>query len=150
MKCAQRSPAQRRRFLDQSRRIAQASEERVRARIPIRAPLSPEQARWYEGHILKELAGLLQEIRDQSDGFDKSALEMVFSAMLLKFSKQRGETSEELVSRRLRKGLVTEFFVRKCRNFRILYGQYTWQNLDNCDVNTEGVVEACKFNADGA
>jgi hypothetical protein len=37
----------------------------------------------------------------------------VFSSLLVKFSLQRGDTSEEPTVKRIRKGLVSEFFLRK-------------------------------------
>src|SRR5690606_4080170 len=40
-------------------------------------------------------------------------LTLVFSSLVVKFSRQRSDTSPELVARRLRKGLVSEFFERK-------------------------------------
>jgi hypothetical protein len=96
------------------REIAQRSEERVRARVAVRAPLSREEARFYEGHVLKELAGLREEILAMTDeGSARELMLMVFSSIVLKFSNQESETSEELAPRRIRKGLVTEFFERK-------------------------------------
>ena len=93
--------------------IGQASEQRVRERVHVRANLSASERQWYEPHVLKELAGLLEEIRNQSEGGQRQAFEMIFSAILLKFSKQKSDTVEEIQEKRIRKGLVTEFFVRK-------------------------------------
>jgi hypothetical protein len=94
--------------------IARRSEERVRARVAVRAPLSREEASFYEGHVLKELAGLREEIFACTDeGPVRELMLMVFSAIVLKFSRQESETREEVAPRRLRKGLVTEFFERK-------------------------------------
>lgn len=96
------------------REIARRSEERVRARVPVRAPLSREEARFYDGHVLKELAGLREEIDAcTEEGELRELMTMIFSAIVVKFSRQAAETSDELVPRRLRKGLVTEFFERK-------------------------------------
>lgn len=93
--------------------IAEASEARVRGRVDVRAKISPEARAWYDVHILKELAGLLEEIDATANDDDRRALRMVFSAMAVKFSQQRSDTQRERVQKRLRKGLVTEFFVRK-------------------------------------
>ena len=41
-------------------------------------------------------------------------------------------------------------FLHKCRNFCVLNGQDTPHNLCNCHVYTQGVVEACEFNANSA
>jgi len=101
------------RFRSALDKVAAASARRVRARVDVRAKLSAAERSWYEVHVLKELAGLLEEIRAVGDERDRLALEMVFSAIVVKFSRQRSETAEHRVSRRIRKGLVTEFFVRK-------------------------------------
>jgi len=93
--------------------LREASEERVRARESVRAQLSPEELRWYEPHVLKEMAGLLEYILQIEDRWLREALTMVFSSLVIKFSRQRSDTSEQLIERRIRKGLVSEFFERK-------------------------------------
>ncbi len=94
--------------------VREASEARVRARENVRANLSPSELAWYEPHVLKEMAGLLASIRElDAEPWLREALELVFSSLVIKFSRQRSETSEELVTRRIRKGLVSEFFERK-------------------------------------
>lgn len=108
--------------LDQERREAlaflatelrEASEDRVRARENIRAELLPSELRWYEPHVLKEMAGLLASIREVEDEALREALTLVFSSLVVKFSRQRSDTAEELMEKRIRKGLVSEFFERK-------------------------------------
>jgi hypothetical protein len=93
--------------------VASSSEAHVRARDTIRAKLSREEAAWYGGHTLRELAGLRHEIGAVADPFDRRMLEMIFSAVVVKFSLQRSDTAEQKVEKRIRKGLPTEFFVRK-------------------------------------
>jgi hypothetical protein len=93
--------------------LGERSEERVRTRTPVHADLSVEEARWYEGHTLKELAGLHQEIAQVENEDDRRVMEMLFSAIVVKFSIQRAETTERETPRRIRKGLPTEFFVRR-------------------------------------
>lgn len=95
--------------------LSELSEERVRSRTNAIAPLPRDEIRYYEGHILKELAGLREEIlaNTSEHGFDRELALIVFSSIILKFSRQEAETRETLVEKRLRKGLVTEFFTRK-------------------------------------
>ena len=93
--------------------LGERSEERVRTRTHTQAPLTPEDAKWYEGHTLKELAGLHAEIAALENEDDRRLLEMLFSAIVVKFSIQRAETTERVAERRIRKGLPTEFFVRR-------------------------------------
>lgn len=113
VRCAIRDDTSRERFRTLAAAIGEASEARVRGRVDSRAPLPKWELQWYQVHILKELAGLWAEIRTLPLGEDRRALEMVFSAIVVKFSRQRAETTDRKLDRRLRKGLVTEFFVRK-------------------------------------
>jgi hypothetical protein len=84
--------------------LGERSEERVRTRTHTQAPLTPEDAKWYEGHTLKELAGLHAEIAALENEDDRRLLEMLFSAIVVKFSIQRAETTERVAERRIRKG----------------------------------------------
>ena len=74
--------------------VRERSEGRVRARVPVRAPLSPEEVRWYDAHVLKEMAGLVEEIRAVPERVIRDALMLVFSSLVVKFSRQRSDTSE--------------------------------------------------------
>jgi hypothetical protein len=89
------------------------SEERVQARVPVLAKLERSELNWYEPHVVKEMAGLLEEIDKTEEPRIREALRLVFSSLVVKFSRQRSDTSEEAVSKHLRKGLVSEFFERK-------------------------------------
>jgi hypothetical protein len=113
VKCSLRSDAEVDTFLGRLAEVAEASTERVKNRVDVRAEISPMERSWYEIHVLKELAGLLAEIRKIKDDRDRRALEMVFSSLVVKFSRQVSDTAEQRVEKRIRKGLVTEFFARK-------------------------------------
>jgi hypothetical protein len=113
VRCDWREAPARARFGEQLAQVTERSLARVRSRVDERAPLSREEVRWYQPHVLKELAGLHAEIRAVEQDHDRRALEMVFSALLVKFSRQRAETAEDDAPKRLRKGLVSEFFHRK-------------------------------------
>ena len=89
------------------------SEELVRARSKIRAELPASEIGWYEPHVLKEMAGLFSRIEALEAEPLREVLRFVFSSLVIKFSRQRSDTSPELVERRVRKGLVSEFFERK-------------------------------------
>ena len=103
----------RERFVQAAHAVAARSEARVRGRVPIRVDLPKEETRWYPPHVLKELGGLREEIRAIEGFDDRRALAMVFSSIVVKVSKQRADTSEREVERRIRKGLTTELFLRK-------------------------------------
>lgn len=85
----------------------------MRGRVPIHVDLPrPELAHWHV-HVLKELGGLREEIRQLERVEERRALAMVFSSILTKVGKQRSETHEEVADRTIRKGLTTELFLRK-------------------------------------
>ncbi len=107
------TPAERERFAATLRSVAAASEERVRGRVPVHAPLHKSEARWYSPHVLKELGGLREEILSVADVADRRALEMLLSAIVVKVSRQRADTAERATEKRIRKGLSTELFVAK-------------------------------------
>lgn len=113
--CALRNAAARRRFELQLVQVAEASEERVRSRARARIPIERDLQAYYQPHVLFEIAGLREEIDRVPDGFERRALLIVFSSLLIKFSRKRADTSGDTVDKRIRKGLVTEFFVRKGR-----------------------------------
>jgi hypothetical protein len=121
---ALRSAADRERFATELARLGAASLERVQNRVRVRAALSERERAFYGPHVLLELAGLREEIDGVEREDDRRAFEMVFSALLVKFSLQRGDTSDELTEKRIRKGLVSEFFMRKggelCRRWEAL------------------------------
>ncbi|MBC7170951.1 MAG: hypothetical protein H5U40_00905, partial [Polyangiaceae bacterium] len=113
VKCQRRAPREREGFLAALHGVAKRSEERVRARVEVRAPLSAEERAYYQPHTLKELAGIREEILVVEDRTNREALMMLLSAIVVKFSKQRADTATEKTELRIRKGLPTEFFVRK-------------------------------------
>jgi 16S rRNA G966 N2-methylase RsmD len=112
-RCALRGPNERARFVAALRSVADRSLERVRERRPVQAPLPRSEVRWYEPHVLKELGGLREEIAAVAEEADRDALQVLLSAIVVKFSRQRADTAEETAPKRIRKGLATEFFVRK-------------------------------------
>jgi SAM-dependent methyltransferase len=123
VKTERRGDKARARFLERVGAVASSSQRRVRERNDARATLTPAERSWYEVHVLKELAGLLEEIRSVADERDRLAMEMVFSAIVVKFSRQRAETAERETSKRVRKGLVTEFFVRKAEELATAWAE---------------------------
>lgn len=113
VKCAVTSEAQRDELAELGARVVGASLDRVDRRERVRAPLPPAERQWYEPHVLLELAGLHAEIGALPAGLARRALEVLFSAIVVKFSRQRAETSERSVPKRIGKKVVTGFFARK-------------------------------------
>ncbi len=97
--------------------VAEASKERVRDKVPARAPVSPEVARRYLPHTLMELAGLLEEIDAVDDRDVRRTLAVCFSAILTKVSLRRGDTDDgaraELGNKRVGRFIPTERFLDK-------------------------------------
>lgn len=89
------------------------SEELVQTRANVRANLPASEVAFYEPHVLKEMAGLYGAIEALPDSELREPLRFVFSSLVVKFSRQRSDTSTQLTQKRLRKGLVSEFFERK-------------------------------------
>lgn len=113
VRCDVRRKPMRDRFLHAARAVAAASEERVRGRVPIQVDLPKREIAYYGPHVLKELGGLLAEIRAIEPKADRRALEVVFSSIVVKVSRQHADTSERTREKRIRKGLSTEMFLRK-------------------------------------
>jgi 16S rRNA G966 N2-methylase RsmD len=111
------SPDDREAFRVLVRHLAERSLERVRDRQPALAKLRGEHLVLYGPHTLKELAGLLEQIRalerEPIDPADREAALVVFSSIVTKLSNKRADTSEDEVRKRIRKGLSTELFERK-------------------------------------
>lgn len=137
VKTQRRSDKERASFLKLAKAIAQASTERVQGRVNVRADLHPDEFRRYDVHVVKELAGLLEEIRKVGTEADRTALEMVFSSIIIKVSRQRSDTDEREATRTIRKGLPTEFFERKA--FELTE---RWADLD---YDTPGGAPRPKF-----
>lgn len=93
--------------------VGERSTARVQARTAVQARVPKDVAARYAPHVLKELAGLLEEIEQGPNDEDKKTLRLVFSSLLVKVSKRRADTSDKEMEKRIRKGLVTEMFVHK-------------------------------------
>jgi hypothetical protein len=97
--------------------VVELAKERVRAKSQARAPLTKEQAARFEGHVLRELAGLHKEIGGVDDERDRRALFVALSAILVKVSKQRSDTDERergaFSTRRMGRFIPTEIFHKK-------------------------------------
>ncbi len=93
--------------------VVERSLERVSARTPGRAPLHPAMRQHYDSHVLAELSGLWEEVQACPEVRVREALQMVFSAMAIKFSRLRGDTGGEAPARRVGKRIPSTFFGKK-------------------------------------
>ncbi len=68
---------------------------------------------FYAPHVFRELVGLHQEIVALGQSAPREALLLVLTSVVVKVSRQRADTSSELVERSIAKGLPTRLFVRR-------------------------------------
>jgi hypothetical protein len=136
--CALRDASARRRFVRQSRHVAEASEERVRSRAKANLPEDRSLSQYYAPHVFIELSGLRDEVVRTEDDAERQALLIVWSSLLVKFSNKRADTSEDHVEKRIRKGLVSEFFARKAAELALRWeALYEAAPQDAFDVRLE-------------
>ncbi|MGB0679399.1 MAG: TRM11 family SAM-dependent methyltransferase [Polyangiales bacterium] len=105
--------ARRRAFLSALHDIARQSAAHIAARAYVAAPIPANERRFYAPHVLRELAALWAAVQHIPQASLRGALEMVFSAILHKCALLRSDTDHSHQAKRLRKGLVTEWFERK-------------------------------------
>ncbi len=102
-------------------RVLRARIDEVVSAVPDRrgdrAPLSREEARWFEPHVLAEMAALRAQLTSRGAKWEQRALLIVLSSMVVKMSCQRADTDDQVIDKRIRKGFVTEFFGNKAREF---------------------------------
>ncbi len=135
VKCQVRDEASREAFGTMLAQVVEVSKERVRRKAPAMAPLSPRERTHYEVHVLKELAGLHDIISEIPVGADKAALQMLLTAIVVKFSKQRADTAtdENIKPRSIGRFVPSEFYgrkgtelVRRWAELEAICGQGTW------------------------
>lgn len=73
---------------------------------------SAAEAKWFAPHVLRELAGLRAGIAAEPPEV-RELLELVLSAILIKVSRQRSDTSLEHADRALARGFAGRLFVKK-------------------------------------
>lgn len=96
-----------------AQKVCEASWARVKKKLS--PPHNYDRAEHYAPHVYLELCGLRYEIGHivSSDAPIGEWLLMIFSAIVLKCSNQRSETSERIVDRQIGKGQVTKWFLKK-------------------------------------
>lgn len=113
LKCTRTDASTREGLLAVSREVVERTLAGVRARVDVRAPLSATMRRNWDAHVLRELAVLHRELGTVGDPFAREVLTLVFSAIVVKFSRQRADTSADAVQRNIGKSVPTRFFGRK-------------------------------------
>ncbi len=100
-------------LLDAARLCAETADKRRIARAGATRRFPPEDVAAFEPHVLLELDSLRDGIARNPDSVVRSDLWLVLSALLVKLSKKRGDTSEEMAPRRTAAGYTAKLFVKK-------------------------------------
>lgn len=111
-----------RRAVELEQLIARAAEcaEHADARRKAKAGASrrfpPEDVALFEPHVLLELDSLRAKLETLRDDPARADLELVLSAVLVKLSKQSGDTSSGVGARRTRAGFAAKLFAQKAHD----------------------------------
>ncbi len=105
------------RLLDTVDAVTEASKERVRRKVRVRAEVPDDVAQAFLPHTLLELAGLLEEIGAVADDDARKTLAMVFSSILTKVSLRRGDTDTgaEPEQKKIGRFFPSELFQQKAQ-----------------------------------
>jgi DNA methylase len=95
-----------------AREVAAHADARRKARAGASRRYSPEDVHLFEPHVLLELDSLRVAVRDAKEPA-RADLELVLSAILVKLSKKRGDTSDKTEGRRIGAGYPAKLFVKK-------------------------------------
>lgn len=96
-------------------RVAEAADDRRLAKAGATKRYGPEDVALYEPHVLLELDGLRTSISDEPEAACRRAMLLGLSSILVKVSRQPGETSYARGERRVAGGFVVRLFRAKMR-----------------------------------
>ena len=118
------SPARAEQLVAAATAVAEHAEERRSRRAgPARKRLAADRE-LFDVHVLLELDGLQDGIRDIESHELRRVLGLVLSALLTKVSRRPGDTAERLEPRRFRSGHVIRSFVRKAEELARRLAEY--------------------------
>jgi len=104
--------ATRRTIVDRAQRIAREAGERARA-TRSDPPVLRGEERWYERHVLAELAWLRALIAHEAPGSVQSALRMLLSSIVVKVSRQRSDSDVRTIAKPVPAGSTVRLYARK-------------------------------------
>jgi hypothetical protein len=105
--------AERQELLEAGDRAMQHAEDRRLSKAGPTIRYGKEDTDLFDIHMLLELDGLKDGIRLEQDGFAREALKLVFSSILVKVSRQPGDTVQRVSPRRLATGFAIKLFSQK-------------------------------------
>jgi DNA modification methylase len=103
------------RLLAAAEKIASHADERRKSRAGPTHSYGPEDRELYEVHVLLELDGIRDGLRRVPRGAIRNALDLAFSAILVKVSRQPGDTAHDRQVRRFAAGYTIRLFFKKVR-----------------------------------
>jgi 16S rRNA G966 N2-methylase RsmD len=112
-KLARRSETEHKQLLEAAAGARALADERRVHRVGATHRYGPEDMQTFDPHVLLELDSLRAHILGLPGGPTRQDLWLVLSAILVKVSKKRGDTSGVLAPRRLAAGYTSKLFVRK-------------------------------------
>ncbi len=108
-----RSPRELGALVDHARDLAAFADERRKARAGATRRFPKEDVDVFEPHVLLELDSLRAGLERMSEPDARADLALVLSALLVKLSKKRGDTSDAVEKRRTAAGYTAKLFVKK-------------------------------------
>jgi DNA methylase len=108
-----RAPGELEALVAAARMVSDYAKDRRLARAGATRRLPREDVVAFDPHVLLELDGLRAGIEEKAPGLLRADLFIVLSAILVKLSRKRGDTSEALGARRIAAGYPSKLFVRK-------------------------------------
>ena len=100
------------RLVDAAHGCAQVADERRKARAGATRRLPPEDVALFDPHVLLELDSLRSALEQLAPEL-RADLSLVLSALLVKLSRKRGDTTDEVAPRRIAAGYTAKLFMKK-------------------------------------
>jgi DNA modification methylase len=120
-----RSKRQLEALVEYARTCAAHADERRKAKAGATQRFPPEDTVLFEPHVLLELDSLREAVARISDSPTRDDLWLVLSALLVKLSKKRGDTSHAIDTRRTAAGYTAKLFVKKTEELSRRLAEFT-------------------------
>src|SRR5262249_25063186 len=111
-------------MLQAARATARAADERRKRRAGATHRYGSEDVALFEPHVLLELDGLRDALGKIEVEWVRRALALVLSSILVKVSRQTGDTSRSRAERRLASGFTLRLFERKASELAARLAEY--------------------------
>ncbi len=122
-KLAPRDAADLERLRARAEELRAFADDRRKRRAGATRRYADEDVRAFDPHVLLELDSLRAGIAAERDAALRADLSLVLSAILVKFSRKKGDTSEGLAPKRIGAGYAAKFFARKADDFARRLGE---------------------------